>query len=334
MRIVILEDNLDRQAAMSVVLNDLFPAAVIEYFAVAKQMIQWLDVTGIYDVALISLDNDLEMLEGEDGLLVDAGDGVDVAKWLVTMPPVVPVVIHTTNTTAGDRIEELLRSHGWLHARVVPYAAEVWVQETWRSTVRRLIVAHAPDATVSSVGVTVLKHGLQYGWSLEVILRDILEVGVIHSHGDKEPRTYNFELACLSHSGNLDSIVSIGNSVLSEIGYGATREFMELSADCFGIGPVTLDSTDRLIRNLLVEKGFKEIQLDVLQPTPSHQAVFLSGNTGTHLNLGSPRVQANIRAMKELLELALVIALREPQNAKDHALEPELLPKERSAIHG
>jgi hypothetical protein len=119
--------------------------------------------SGIYDVALISLDNDLDMVPAEHGRYVDAGDGIEVSKWLITRPPVVPVLVHTTNTPAGDQIDKLLHAHGWFHDRVVPYDGEAWISEVWRSSVRRLIVTHAPEATVSSAGVTVLKHGLQTG---------------------------------------------------------------------------------------------------------------------------------------------------------------------------
>lgn len=326
MRIVILEDNLDRQAAMSDVLVDLFPTATIEYFAVAREMIERLDSTVIYDISLISLDNDLEMIEDDDGLLIDAGDGIEVAKWLITRPPVVPVLVHTTNTTAGDQIDELLGANGWSHARVVPYDAEAWIQEVWRSAVRTLVVTHTPDATVSSVGVTIIKHGLQTGWSLEVMLEDILQVGALHSLGDEEGDALSFELAYLSGRDDLISIVSVGNSLLSEIGHGATREVVELSAGCFGIGPVAPDheSMEPLFRKLLVEKGILEIQFDVVQPKPGHQAVLLTGNQSSHLDLSSPRVQANIRAVKSLLELALVVAIREPQNGIDVNQQSEL----------
>src|SRR5580692_13174758 len=108
MRIVILEDNTDRREVMSSVLADMFPSIVMEFFVTARQMIDHLSATGIFDVALISLDNDLEMIETDRGVFSDPGEGVDVAKWLTTQSPVVPVVVHTTNTPAGDQIERLL----------------------------------------------------------------------------------------------------------------------------------------------------------------------------------------------------------------------------------
>ncbi|MEZ6040300.1 MAG: hypothetical protein R3C20_07325 [Planctomycetaceae bacterium] len=72
-------------------------------------------------------------------------------------PPVVPVLVHTTNTMAGDQIDELLGSNGWSHSRVIPYDGKL-DSEVWRSTVRTLFVTHAPDATVI-IGVTILSMG-------------------------------------------------------------------------------------------------------------------------------------------------------------------------------
>ncbi|MEZ6132633.1 MAG: response regulator [Planctomycetaceae bacterium] len=326
MRIVILEDNPDRRAAMSVVLDDLFPRAAIEYFAVAREMIEHLDLTGLDDVALISLDNDLDMVTDDNGRLVDAGDGIEVAKWLISRPPVAPVLVHTTNSLAGDQIDELLRANGWSHARVVPYGAETWIQEVWRSMLRTLVVTYAPDATVSSVGVTILKHGFQAGRSLNEMLEDILRVGVLHSRGDENADAFSLELAYLSGIDVLTSIVSVGNSLLSEIGPGAAREVVEWSDGCLGIGPVAPnnESVEPSFRRILVEKGIQEIQFDVVQPGPGHQAVLLTGNRSSRLDLSSLGIQANIRAVKSLLELTLMIKIRESQNDIDVKQQPEV----------
>ncbi|MBL8808907.1 MAG: response regulator [Planctomycetaceae bacterium] len=316
MRIVILEDNMDRRAAMTDVLEDLFPGAAVEYFAVARTMIEHLDSTGLFDIALISLDNDLDMVASHDGRMADAGDGIEVAEWLVTRPAVVPVLVHTTNSEAGHKIEELLGSNGWTYSRVVPYGGETWISEVWRSTVRTLIVAHSPDTSVSSVGVTVLKHGIQEGLQLEVMLEGILRVVAAHSRGGEE---FSFELAYLSDTDVLSSLVSVGKPMLAEIGPGATAEALELSQCCLGIGPVAADSEtlEPILRQLLKRIGIKEIQFDVVQPKHGHQAVLLSGNRSSQLDLSSPKVQADIRAVKSLLELALLIELRGPRKDID-----------------
>jgi len=316
MRIVILEDNVERQVAMREVIQDIFPRMSIEFFAVARKMIERLESTGIYDVALISLDNDLDMVPAEHGRYVDAGDGIEVAEWLITRPPVVPVLVHTTNTPAGDQIDKLLHAHGWFHDRVVPYDGEAWISEVWRSSVRRLIVTHTPEATVSSAGVTVLKHGLQTGLPLEAILKDILEVLSVHSRGGEDVSDLSIELAYLCENKILKAIVSVGNLVISEFMGAAPCEILHDCADLFGIGPIEADKAtiEPSLRSLLLEKGFREIQFDVIQPMPGHHAVLLTGNRSNRLQLNASSVQANLRAAKSLLELLLLTANPGPQN--------------------
>lgn len=181
-------------------------------------------------------------------------------------------------------------------------------------------------ATVASVGITILKHGFQIGRSLEEMLEDILRMGDLHSWGNDDAQNFSFELAYLSDSNVLKSIVSIRNSLLSEIGLNATREVVEFSDRCLGIGPIAAnaESVEPVFRRMLAERGIQEIQFDVIQPIPGHQAVLLTGNRCSHLDLGSPAIQANIRTIRSLLELAMVILIREPGNGIDICQHPTL----------
>ena len=313
MRIVILEDNSDRQEVMSSVIADVFPGIVAEFFVTAQQMIAALSATGIYDIALISLDNDLEMIETDFGRLIDAGDGIDVAKWLTTLPPVVPVVIHTTNTIAGDQIEHMLGANGWICARVVPYDGESWIRERWRSIVRNLIVSYSPDTNVSSVGIQILNHGLKKGIPADQSLRDILRVASIHTRGGACEDDLSFELAYLGSDDILRSVVGVGFSSLSDIGFGTSREIVECSAASFGIGPIapSHETLESCFRSNLASIGVREIQFDVVRPDSEHDAVLLTASKSTLLDLCSHKIQANIRETRALLELGLLMALKE-----------------------
>ena len=144
MRIVILEDNADRQHAMKAVLKKDFPDCVPEFFEAVTPMINRLIATGFDNVSLISLDHDLEMIPGEDHQLHDPGTGVDAAKWLASQPPIAPLIIHTTNRIGGDQMEQLLRPQGWTGDRIVPYGGEDWINEIWRSTVKCLVAPKLP----------------------------------------------------------------------------------------------------------------------------------------------------------------------------------------------
>ncbi len=143
MRILILEDNADRQVEMSAVLRDRFPYP-IEFFSAAAPMLARIQDSGLEEVAAIILDHDLEMLRGGAGDWIDPGSGQDIVHFLKSLWPGPPVVIHTTNRAAGDSMEALLRESGWSVSRVVPYGDLEWIRETWFRTVRNAIVETVP----------------------------------------------------------------------------------------------------------------------------------------------------------------------------------------------
>lgn len=141
MRILILEDNAERQMEMALVLRDRFPQYLVEFCSSAPEFVGRMRATGLDDVALIGLDHDLEMIEGDDRRLIDPGSGMDVARELAAISPGPPVVIHTTNRTAGDGMEDTLRAAGWKVDRIVPYGNLDWVREIWSRCARNAIVA-------------------------------------------------------------------------------------------------------------------------------------------------------------------------------------------------
>ena len=154
MRILILEDNAERQTEMALVLRDRFPQYPIEFFSSAPSFLQRMREGALADVALIGLDHDLEMIEGEsDGDLIDPGSGMDIAHAIAAVSPGPPIVIHTTNRTAGDGMEEILRTAGWRVDRVVPYGNVDWVGEIWGRRVRDAIVANVSAASPLTVDI-------------------------------------------------------------------------------------------------------------------------------------------------------------------------------------
>jgi hypothetical protein len=143
LRIVILEDNLDRQGAFRDVLSDRFPMFELRFAVTSGECVRLIDEA--YDrIAIVALDNDLDVLRTSFGTAVDAGTGVEVAEYLARRQPAFPVVIHTTNTAAGDKIESLLGRNGWPHSRVVPYGDLEWIPAEWFRAVRNRIVEHSP----------------------------------------------------------------------------------------------------------------------------------------------------------------------------------------------
>ncbi|WP_390457422.1 cyclic-phosphate processing receiver domain-containing protein [Planctomicrobium piriforme] len=102
---------------------------------------------GIEDVALISLDHDLELIPEPGGQLVDPGTGVEVSDWLAAQAPSCPVIIQTTNSRAGHQMEDSLRESGWTVQRIVPYSGADWIYEAWSRSVRDLIVNEIPKSS-------------------------------------------------------------------------------------------------------------------------------------------------------------------------------------------
>jgi hypothetical protein len=139
MKIVILEDNADRQAAMRCCLADRFSTLAAHFFDDAGATIRFL-AESLADTVVISLDHDLELKPGPADRLIDPGTGREVADFLATRTPVCPVIIATTNTHAGDGMEEVLRTAGWKTRRVVPFDDMHWIETAWFFAIRRALV--------------------------------------------------------------------------------------------------------------------------------------------------------------------------------------------------
>jgi hypothetical protein len=88
---------------------------------------------------LISLDHDLDSVprSGEDEP-INHGCGRGVVDYLVTQPPTCPVIIHTSNATAGDGMYFALRRGGWPTFRVYPEDHHGWIGRTWVDQIRAL----------------------------------------------------------------------------------------------------------------------------------------------------------------------------------------------------
>lgn len=109
------------------------------------------------EVALISLDNDLDSIV-VNGQLVDAGDGVAVARFLVDRAldgsenrlHTRPVIIRTANEQAACELQGLIKAANWQFHRIVPYDGELWIGEIWIRRVRSIIIRTGSDRETSA----------------------------------------------------------------------------------------------------------------------------------------------------------------------------------------
>lgn len=150
MKIVILEDNPERRAAMESCLRDRFHQFESVFFDDAPRMLEFLE-NELPNAVLLSLDHDLEIRSTSNGKRADPGTGRDVVNFLVGRPPSCPVVVATTNSAAGDGMEFALRDAGWDVVRVFPWSDHDWISAEWLRTVRNAIVRNAQPRNGSTL---------------------------------------------------------------------------------------------------------------------------------------------------------------------------------------
>jgi hypothetical protein len=137
-KIVILEDNVERQAAMQRYLDERFDEFEAVFFRAVAPAVEYCE-RHLADIILIALDHDLELIATSNGRCLDPGTGREVADYLAGRKPVCPVVIHTSNGAAGDGMEMVLQDARWQTHRVVPVDDLDWIPTAWLRAVRRAI---------------------------------------------------------------------------------------------------------------------------------------------------------------------------------------------------
>jgi hypothetical protein len=161
MRAFILEDNRDRRVAMIGRLAERFPFLHVAFFDSSEKMINCMESDNLQDLAILSLDHDLEMIPGPEGDWIDPGTGLDVARWLSERKkPFCPVIVHTTNTRAGAKMMRLLEKAHWVSHRVVPHDDLGWIDEDWFRLARNAIVGFAPQRRSTPIALVEGKIGL------------------------------------------------------------------------------------------------------------------------------------------------------------------------------
>lgn len=133
MRIFLLEDNADRLREFTAVVSQKYWSFSAEPCRSATRAIDIL-THQLSSIDLICLDHDLETPTGEP----DCGTGMDVVHWLVSQPIRKPVLIHTTNTTAGREMEATLKAAAFSCYWLVPFDGNEWIKSAWPIWVEKL----------------------------------------------------------------------------------------------------------------------------------------------------------------------------------------------------
>jgi len=129
--ILLLEDDADRTTRFQATAARLRIELVV--WRSAFDMLTELS-THFPTATLIALDHDLISEPGE----ADLGDGLMVARHLVTLPERRPVVIHTSNGLRGDSMEGELQLAGWRYRRILPVGDD-WIEVDWYRAVKQLL---------------------------------------------------------------------------------------------------------------------------------------------------------------------------------------------------
>jgi len=132
--IYILEDNANRTTRFRSAIHRLDPLIQLTIWCDANAMV--IDLSHERNTAsLISLDHDLYPSDGNTG---DPGDGFVVAKYLATVSPSCPVIIHSSNADRARMMQGELQLAKWQCERLLPFGAD-WIEREWASRVRSLI---------------------------------------------------------------------------------------------------------------------------------------------------------------------------------------------------
>lgn len=136
--ILILEDNVERAEAMKAWLSDRLYMFSIEVFDHPKPLIERLQ-TSMEDVIALSLDHDLN--DTDFTKYTGGGDatGMDVVRYLQTIEPVFPVIVHSTNGHEAARMVSRLRKNRWSVERIIPFNGISWVGNDWLPMLKRLL---------------------------------------------------------------------------------------------------------------------------------------------------------------------------------------------------
>jgi hypothetical protein len=137
--LLMLEDDGERIERFKATLLAIAPTMTLMIWRSAGKMIREIEPF-LPSARLISLDHDLEPVEGEG----DPGDGIDVARFLAAKPPVCPVIIHSSNRSRSDWMIGEFELGGWEYKRVAPIG-EDWIEAYWGRVVRKLIRPKPPE---------------------------------------------------------------------------------------------------------------------------------------------------------------------------------------------
>lgn len=314
---------------------DRFPFIEVVFFDSASAMIKFMEGKSLSDVVLISLDHDLELVRGENNALIDPGTGDDVARWLANQPrPISPIIVHTTNGIAGDKMVQRLEDSNWKVDRVVPYGDLDWIEEEWFRVARNAIVGYAPKRIASTAELSSMS---KTGSSSINLLRSLLDrqfsSGLEYSQLAIESivRAYQRNVDVWEGDVTIEllSLVGDGQSVASALkAEGPIGGLFRTVGLCLGVlsewcnQALTVDElmVDKPSFEYLADAGVKNVRIELVEVSEVQAFLILSGP----LPLDTIVVARNVQDLKHAIELAMYIGITWPASQEEQPVKSEL----------
>ena len=132
--ILILEDDAERIAGFHHVAAQISPLPTVKIWHDAQTMIDEIK-TFLPQAMLVSLDHDLNPQPGTER---DPGTGLEVAEFIAKLPPICPIILHSSNYERVWSMHNELVHTGWQVERVGPIGSD-WIETTWLNKVRNIL---------------------------------------------------------------------------------------------------------------------------------------------------------------------------------------------------
>lgn len=140
--ILILEDDISRIEVMKSWLQDRLYMFENQFYDHPSDMIDMVKQRR-NDILAVSLDHDLNELCLSPGRTTDNQTedptGMDVVSFLEQQTPQFPVLIHSSNHRAAEKMVRCFNKRHWTVDRVIPFDDTSWIGEEWLPKLRKMI---------------------------------------------------------------------------------------------------------------------------------------------------------------------------------------------------
>ncbi len=140
--ILILEDDPSRIEVMKAWLHDRLYMFEPHFYEHPSDMIEMVRQRSD-DILAVSLDHDLNELclpaQHSFDSRSDDPTGMDVVAFLENQSPDFPVLIHSSNHRAAEKMVRCFKKRHWAVDRVIPFDDTSWIGDEWLPKLRKMI---------------------------------------------------------------------------------------------------------------------------------------------------------------------------------------------------